>query len=136
MDWVDEMCPLYIVLHLIDELYWQLYVRISAHLIVKTLILLFFQLDVVSICGVFFKVSPFLNLALSLTQDQQSTNHPAGHYNDITLTGCIDGIWCSKQLKVPQREDNRSRKEADKERLKHEGLKSVFEITINSKYFH
>ena len=67
MDGVDEVCPLDIVLNLVDELDWQIDIRVPAHLIVKTLILLFFQLDVVCIRGVFLEVFPFLNLALSLT---------------------------------------------------------------------
>ena len=67
MDGVDEVCPLDIVLNLIDELDWKVDIRVSAHLIVKTLILLLFQFDVVCIRGVFLEVFPFLNLALSLT---------------------------------------------------------------------
>ena len=96
MDGVDEVCPLDIVLNLIDELDWQIDIRVPAHLIVKTLILLFFQLDVVGVRGVLLQVSPFVNLALGLSRDQQPTQHPAGHDYYIALTGRVDGILLSE----------------------------------------
>ena len=81
--------------------------RILAHSVIELLILRRLHLKVLGVASVLLNLSPLLNLVLSLSEDEHSTDKPGKNNEDAALNCLIHLVLVCQKIESPEANDHR-----------------------------